>query len=136
MSSSNLFVQLYFKQRLVEALRIGRLEKGVKFPQCMLPKSKKIRKIGKNPIVLQAVKDLQSYARDAYFIALVPDTQDHIDTFLKNRFLYYVPPGVDDWMVNNWGFLTWVAVEKFCRDYIAKHLYLTEILYLNFWYTG
>jgi len=54
-SSSNLFVQLYYKVRLIKALQNKTLfQKGVSFPECLLTKSKRVRKIGNNKVVLEA----------------------------------------------------------------------------------
>ncbi|MCX5829663.1 MAG: hypothetical protein NTV58_16965 [Deltaproteobacteria bacterium] len=72
LSSSNLFTQLYHKHRFLNGLSdIEGLKKGIDFPKCS---TKGTRKIGNNPVVLFAVKEIKSYRNNAWYIALVPDT--------------------------------------------------------------
>ena len=81
--SSNLFTQLYHKQRMISTLQNGRekrLKDGLKFPQCS---SKKIRKIGNNHVVLKAVTKIMNYLDSAYYISLVPDSERNVQQFFN-----------------------------------------------------
>jgi hypothetical protein len=72
--SSNLFAQLYYKQRLVQVLAqprgLERLDDGVQFPSWS---SKLIRKIGRNDVVLEATRRLQRHLDEVFYLAIVPD---------------------------------------------------------------
>lgn len=118
-SSSNLFVQIYHKVRLIKALQTGGtalLKKGISFPECS---SKVIRKIGNNEVVLKAVEMLRQYCNEAIFVALVPDDISKVKNFCQNILKNY-DPGFQDWEVTNWGYLSWAEVEDFCRKYGLK----------------
>jgi len=102
-SSSNLFTQLYHKLRLIRALKNGgtlSLQKGISFPQCS---SRNIRKIGNNKVVLRAVKRLEQYCNDEFFVALVPDDASRVKSFYQNVLKNYNPNDFQEWSVRNWG---------------------------------
>lgn len=117
LKTSNLFVQLYHKVRLISALQIGgikQLQNGVQFPRCS---SKIDRKIGNNEVVLKAVNLLIDYCKNALFIALVPDNLPAIEDFYKNTLKDYYPTGFQNWDTKNWGYVSWKQIEEFCRKY-------------------
>jgi len=114
-SSSNLFMQLYHKVRLVKALQrggIGELQGGVRFPSCS---SKEWRRIGSNRVVLGAVDQVDAYCMGAFFIALVPDDIANLRAFYERTLKDYSPEGFQEWDIGNWGYLSWSQVEEFCR---------------------
>ncbi len=122
--SSNLFVQLYFKTRLIKALNSGsitQLQKGLQFPECLLKKDRNThirnipRKIGKNDVVLKAVKQLEGYCKDALFIALIPDDISNLRDFNLDTLKDYSPDNVQEWDIRNWGYVTWSQVEALCK---------------------
>ncbi len=122
--SSNLFVQLYFKTRLIKELKSGgvkQLQEGLKFPECLLKENKKTheriekRKIGTNKIVLKAVDLLAGYCNNALFIALLPDDISNLKDFHQVTLRKYRPEGFQEWDVRNWGYLSWNQVEEFCK---------------------
>jgi hypothetical protein len=122
--SSNLFVQLYFKTRLIKELKSGgvkQLQEGVKFTECLLKMNrtthKRIekRKIGTNKIVLKAVEELKGYCNNALFIALLPDDISNLKDFHQVTLREYRPEGFQEWDVGNWGYLSWNQVEEFCK---------------------
>lgn len=123
--SSNLFVQLYFKTQLIKALKSDglQLKEGVRFPECLLKKNKKThkrttrRKIGENEVVLKSVNHLESYCKDAFFIALVPDDTSNLKNFYQNILKGCRPKYFQEWDIRNWGYLSWAQVEEFCRKY-------------------
>lgn len=113
-SSSNLFMQLYLKSRLIGELEnsgINSLQKGVPFPKCS---SKAIRKIGENGVVLRAIEILQQYCGKVFFVSLVPDDISELKNFYHNILKNYYPIGFQEWDVTNWGYISWAKVEDFC----------------------
>jgi len=119
-NSSNLFVQLYHKVRLIKALQnggIALLQKGIRFPECS---SKVVRKIGHNNVVLKAVEILRQYCNDTFFVALVPDDISKIKDFYQNVLKDYDPTckhGFQEWDVKNYGYISWTEVEDFCEKF-------------------
>ena len=119
-SSSNLFIQLYHKVRLIRALQNGgiiSLQIGIPFPKCS---SKETRRIGGNEVVLRAVEILRQYCNDAFFVALVPDDASTVKSFYQDMLKNYSPLGFQEWSVRNWGYVTWAKVENFCKKYGLK----------------
>jgi hypothetical protein len=119
-SSSNLFTQLYHKQRLIQGIReigvkaLGR--DGLAFPKCSTKKGP--RKIGSNPVVKKAVKRMREYRDRSFFIGVVPENAVNIRKFAKGELKKW-SPGNDPhwrWQTSNWGWLTWKAVKKFCIE--------------------
>ncbi|MBA7500646.1 hypothetical protein ES704_03406 [subsurface metagenome] len=114
-SSSNLFVQLYHKVRLIKALQTGgikQLQNGVQFPRCS---SKSHRKIGDNKVVLNAVDQLIGYHNEALFIALLPEDDSNLRNFYNSTLKDYDPGGFQEWAIRDWGYISWMRVEEFCR---------------------
>ncbi|MBA7576044.1 hypothetical protein ES695_04275 [Candidatus Atribacteria bacterium 1244-E10-H5-B2] len=114
-NSSNLFVQLYHKVRLVKTLQTGgikQLQNGVQFPRCS---KKSHRKIGNNKIVLKAVNQLIGYHNEALFIALLPGDDSNLRNFYNSTLKDYVPGGFQEWAIKDWGYISWMRVEEFCR---------------------
>jgi len=114
-SSSNLFIQLYHKVRLVKTLQTGgikQLQNGVQFPRCS---TKSHRKIGDNNIVLKAVNQLMGYHNEALFIALLPEDDSNLRNFYNSTLKDYDPGGFQEWDVSDWGYISWMRVEEFCR---------------------
>jgi len=114
-SSSNLFVQLYHKVRLVKTLQTGgikQLQNGVQFPRCS---SKNHRKIGDNKVVLNAVNQLMGYHNEALFIALLPEDDSNLRNFYNSILKDYDPGGFQEWAIRDWGYISWMRVEEFCR---------------------
>jgi len=125
-SSSNLFTQLYTKVRLFNELRKGGIEllqKGVSFPSCS---SKRIRKIGNNEVVLKAVEKIMKYSEEAFYISIIPDNFSNVEDFYLHKLKNYKTRGFGDWNLENWGYLTWEDIEKFCKQ---NHLKKTQELF-------
>ncbi len=121
--SSNLFVQLYLKMRLIKALKLGGIEelkKGLQFPKSLLKKNRKthdrntLRKIGNNEVVLKATEQLVPYCTDTLFVVLVPDNKQTLNNFFQNKLKNYKFNEVLEWNVENWGYISWEDVENFC----------------------
>lgn len=116
--SSNLFVQLYYKVRLINALQIGGitlLKKGTDFPKCCLTKQKTVRKIGNNRVVLNAVELLSQFNSDAFFIAIVPQESSKVKIFYQNILKNFNPNEFQEWDVSKWGYISWADIEDFCK---------------------
>jgi hypothetical protein len=103
---SNLFCQLYAKQRLIETLKSGAIPAdGVEFLEGF-----KRRKIGKNRVVHRAVDLLRSYVQESNYVALVPD-----------------PTGFDQAIAGfeaatgracaRWSVLSWEQLKMFCQSH-------------------
>jgi len=126
--SSNIFTQLYHKQRLVSALSnngVDALQRGIKFPSWSFrPEShSQTRKIGQNPVVLRAVKRIQQHAGNAFYLALVPDTDIRVADFFVNRLRNVQLPTVPQWDPSHYGYLTWATVKSFCaQNHLAETL--------------
>jgi hypothetical protein len=115
-SSSNLFVQLYHKVRLIKALQNGSLNNltnGINFPKCS---SKRIRKIGNNQVVIKSVNECLNYFEESFFIALIPENMSELKYFYNNTLRNYSPSGFHDWDTKNWGYISWGQIEDFCRS--------------------
>lgn len=116
LSSSNLFTQLYHKVRLVTGLRQGgmpALQEGLKFPKCS---TKRLRKIGSNPIVLKAAGRLVEHLDATYYLGLLPDKPEGLKRALGDLSGWSPPADVLEWDVRNFGFLSWSDVERFCEE--------------------
>lgn len=114
-NSSNLFIQLYHKVRLVKTLQIGglkQLQNGVQFPRCS---SKSHRKVGGNKVVLKAVNKLMDYYNETLFIALLPENDSNLRNFYNDTLKDYSPGGFQEWDIKDWGYISWIRVEEFCR---------------------
>jgi hypothetical protein len=115
LSSSNLFSQLYHKVRFVEAARCDRqqlLHSGLPFPACS---TKALRRIGSNPVVLEAVRRITPYLQDVTFLGLVPDCRASVCGFLRDALYVFNPEQLVGWDTSRWGFLCWGEVQEFCE---------------------
>lgn len=115
-SSSNLFTQLYYKQRLTKMLKTGgiaSLKKGVQFRDVF---TKTERKIGSNAVVLKAVEKLKGYLDNSFYVALVPDSDKNLRDFFNKVFSIYSIDELAGWEIDFWGYLSWEKVEEYCRQ--------------------
>ena len=130
LDSSNLFTQLYHKQRMVQCIAIGGVQglvAGVPFPCCS---SKVGRKIGQNGVVLRAVQIVAEYVQaPTYYLAVVPDSESSIEQFCDGEFQLFGNGDLEGWGVQNWGFLPWSRVKDFCCDSGLEHT--VEVLEYN-----
>lgn len=117
LDSSNLFTQLYHKVRFVSALReqgIVALQQGVEFPGVS---TKVLRKLGSNAVVLRASRMIEVYAKDAIYVAAVPDSVTNLNNFFANVLVGGPAADVTGWSTEGWSFLTWAQVEGYCRKH-------------------
>jgi len=115
-NSSNLFTQLYHKVRMVSSLRQGgipELQKGIKFP---ISSTRHIRKIGKNSVVLRAIKRLVQYLEETFYIVILPEQSATLERFFKNELSKAQPEGYSNWNVRSYGYITWSDIEVFCTE--------------------
>ena len=105
--TSNLFMQLYRKMRLVHQLQ---------FPEEKLEPSERAlkSKLGQNPVVNAAAERLRGHCSDAWFVSLVPDDKTNARRFFEQEL---TAPVVDlpHWDHRRTGFLSWDELEKHCR---------------------
>jgi hypothetical protein len=114
--TSNLFCQLYFKQRFYTALvdsSDGNIDKGLKFDEPLnIPG--RCRKIGDKRTVLEAVRLIKLYSKTAYFLMVVPAALG------EGSFREFLPTtdqvGLRLWTTKRWGLLSLPVIEKFCQD--------------------
>lgn len=117
--TSNVFSQLYFKQRLAAELSLTgdwktRLQAGIVFPNCLQTnRGDRLRKIGENPVVLDATGRLKEFVSDPYFLAIVPETRDAVQAAWRN----FTDCPIDGWDMRRWGFLSLPEIRDFCREH-------------------
>jgi hypothetical protein len=120
-SSSDLFRQLYYKQRLVDGLRQGGvllLKQGLKFPGWS---SKRLCKIGKNEVVLKAAGQLENHCKEVFYVAVVPDVESRVAEFLPTLKAIPHETLAGSWDVSTYGFLTWSQARGFCEQHHLTH---------------
>ncbi len=107
-STSNLFVQLHRKVRLVAKLR----EEGRFSTDCLIPRGS----TGTNRVVNKACSKLKSYLSNdgnVWFGAVLPDEQPKLDSFAANSLRSTsVADALPTWCAQQWGFLSWHVVAK------------------------
>ena len=115
-NTSNLFFQLHLKKLLIDnAEKINNNEIVEE------PWYKTQRSIGKNDIVKNAFNKVKNC--DAYYIGLIPSTQNEINDFVKR---YTKPDKVT--ILNSMHVLSWHLVKKFCEKKNYEKNFLNEIL--------
>jgi hypothetical protein len=105
-STSNLFVQLHRKVRLVAKLR----EADLFTTDCLVPRGS----IGSNQVVNKACSKLKSYLSNdgmVWFGAILPDEQCHLNSFAANLEQSTTFGGaLPTWCMQCWGLLSWHVV--------------------------
>ena len=120
-SSSNLFTQLYHKQRLIRGIiEIGiqaLAQEGLVFPKCSTKKGP--RKIGNNPVVNRVIEMMSHYLDQSFFVGLIPDEVINLRKITRNDFKLAEFENDPNWhwSMANWGWLDWKDVEEFCKEY-------------------
>lgn len=115
--TSNVFCQLYFKQRMMRALAQGGitlLQQGLDCPRPLQRNQKDPRrKIGKNPVVLDAVNRLAACGQHTSFLMIVPED----DAAISTAWTTFVNAGfvLNGWSLQDCGFLSLRNVDQFCR---------------------
>ena len=123
---SNVFRQLYLKQRLTQGLVAGdNLGIGVEFDGVLRPiRGDRRRKIGKNKVVLKAVDMLTQYTGSAYFLILTPETGRDETAALFQTIQTFGPPGDSrpgGWDISRWGIISLQDVIQLCKDRHLDH---------------
>jgi len=115
LKQSNLFAQIYYKMQFVDALRCGNLEdlkNGIEFPEYS---TKSTRGLGKNKIVLKAINKITEYCNNVSYVILVPEVKSYLDDFFRNTLKKYEMTNKTYWNVEDWGYLSWSDIYKFCE---------------------
>lgn len=101
--TSNLFMQLYRKMRLIEKIRSD--SEAVE-PNDRMPRAS----LGQNLVVASAVEQLKPYCSQTWFVALVPENKDRAQQFFERE----LPKPIDapGWDHRTMGFVTWEEVEE------------------------
>ena len=122
--TSNLFTQLYFKNRLWDELKNNnreKLDKGIIFKNTTKPE----RKIGKNKIIINSMDLLSDYTDKSFYLGIVPDSKDKITNFIQ-QFISTKIKNLTKWKSSNWGFLSWEDIFIFCK---SRNLTKTQLVF-------
>ncbi|QDT78243.1 hypothetical protein Mal35_16750 [Gimesia maris] len=107
---SNLFVQIYRKQRLIRQLADvnARLLRDAVSDEWTL---------GGNQVVRRAANLLKEYRDDPWYVCLVPDSPDEAMQFFETTLVKFRPAPLllPNWDVKRWGFITWSQIETLAR---------------------
>ncbi|MDZ7618644.1 MAG: hypothetical protein U1E05_16700 [Patescibacteria group bacterium] len=116
--TSNLFCQVYFKQRLAQALRAGSKENVVEGLTLEAPLDLvgRKRKIGDNPVVLSSVEMVRRHLGDVRFLLMVPEPWTDALQAWWYRDVAAANPAPTGWDVSCWGIITIPEIVQFCRD--------------------
>jgi len=112
----NLFVQLYRKLRLAYQLT----HPDEPLVAADIPGA---WSLGANPVVWRAAEMLRPYAKDVWYLALVPDKPQNTDAFFRNQLAGFNPAqeefNLPQWDVTQWGYLTWVDINDLVQADLA-----------------
>jgi len=116
--TSSLLCQLYFKQRLVNALSPGSGEDvrtGLLFEAPLDRRGGIARKIGKNPVVWHSVGMLKKHLGEVYYLMMIPErwSQD-VEAWWKNQ-VATASPAPAGWNLSRWGAITIPDIVDFCN---------------------
>lgn len=106
--TSNLFLQLYRKMRLLRKLQD--MESTLEADAIAARWS-----LGKNGIVRNAAIELSQYCSEAWLVALVPDGKANVHQLFQTQ-LSSPPPHLPDWQTTNVGYLTWEELYAHCKS--------------------
>lgn len=115
-SSSNMFVQLHHKARMIYDLQFRGKEHVKSGARLSRLHSKVKRKIGKNKVIQKAVDMIEDYCDETLFISLVPDTMDELEHFYETVFKNYSTSEFPFGEIGVWGFLSWEQVFEFAEE--------------------
>jgi hypothetical protein len=129
---SNVFRQLYLKQRLAQSFVVGDdLGTGIEFDGVLrTTRGDHRRKIGKNKVVLKAVEMLKPYVGSAYYLILTPEPwRDEVTTLFQAVQSFSPPPMASPlgdskpraWDVSRWGIISLQDVVQLCKDRHLNH---------------
>ncbi|MGR3913935.1 MAG: hypothetical protein OD918_05330 [Gammaproteobacteria bacterium] len=119
-NSSNLFTQIYHKQRMMSALKsagIAGLQRGVTFPEWS---SNQNRKIGDNAVVLRAVERIRWHVGGDFYLMLIPDNGKRAERFFRDTLRHKKLASVPQWDASHCGYLTWEKTRAFCEQHELK----------------
>ena len=113
--SSNLFAQIYHKQKFILTPTFDALKSGVSFPEWS---SNKCRKIGDNPVVHRIAKQIRCHRDSVFYLMLIPDNSgdESIESFCKEELRNSELPETPEWDTSHCGYLTWKTVDNFCEQ--------------------
>jgi len=133
--TSNLFCQLYFKERLVSELAGASsqsLAQGLEFDEPLsIAGGRGRRKIGSNKTVLRAVNLIRPYASEPIFLMVTPEKMD------RNEVASFVHQAngwqgnVRGWSTRRWGHLNLSALHDYCKNNPMAFSHTLEIFQFN-----
>lgn len=105
-STSNLFVQLHRKVRLVQHVRSD--EKAFT-PDIFTPRGS----LGLNRVVRKAADELKKYLQgDPWYGAILPDDAGCLEAFARDTFIGSAFQQLPAWSTDRWAFLSWQEIAK------------------------
>lgn len=114
--SSNLFVRLYHKAKMINKVKSGIDDGPVKRCNGSRLPPRVRRRIGKNEVVRRGVDMVGNHCDESMFVALVPDELDKLEDFYQSIMKEYSLSDIPFGETGLWGFISWEQVERFCRD--------------------
>jgi hypothetical protein len=109
-SDSNLFIQLYRKQRLANHLRAVRANPNHVSAPCAIAQR---WSLGTNEVVLRAAGLLDSYVDRPFFVGIVPDDPARIQAFVSSA-KPNLTGQLPDFDMSEWGFFSWHDLYAMC----------------------
>lgn len=137
--TSNLFTQLYFKQRLFNELNKLSIPDNLSIEIPFTYFNKKLRKTGSNKVVEEALKKIWKYRANGYFVCLIPNDNNSLDllyppfTDLEGNNQSATYGKLEGLFTKKWGQITWNKIHRFCSN--PEHIF-NETLKVFAWNNG
>lgn len=122
-ANSNLFTQLYFKQRLFNEIQRFSILDNPYIEILFNNFFNKIRKTGSNKVVKEAVKKVWEYRANGYFVCLIPNDNNSLDllypplTDLEENNPLATYGKLEGLNTKKWGLITWNKIKRFCSNH-------------------
>ncbi len=133
--TSNLFCQLYFKQRFASALADPTLEdltEGLEFDEPLnIAGGNGRRRIGTNQTVLRAVDMIRPYVSDSYFLMVTPQPMDRNDVLSFFQEAKEWHDNLRGWSTHRWGHLSLQTLHECCKDKPEAFRHTLEVFKYN-----
>ena len=133
--TSNLFCQLYFKERFASELADASsqsLAQGLEFDEPLnIAGGSGRRKIGCNKTVLRAVDLIRPYASEPFFLMVTPQQMDpnEVASFVQQANEWQ--GGVRGWSTRRWGHLGLSALHESCKRNPEAFSHTLEVFEFN-----
>ncbi len=138
-ATSNLFTQLYFKQRLFNEIKQFPVSDNLRIEIPFNNFNKRLRKTGSNKIVKEAVKKIWEYRANGYFVCIIPNDNNSLDllypplTDLETNNPSTIYGKLEGLNAKKWGQITWNKIHRFCSN--PEHIFNETLKVFN-WNNG